>query len=116
MASENQVHAIVTAPDAMLYNERTRLAKLAFEHRLPLMTHNVDMVNAGALLGYGPNTADLFRRSTAVVDRILRGEKPAEIPVQQPTHFELRVNLRSAKEAGLKVRETALQRADLVIE
>jgi putative tryptophan/tyrosine transport system substrate-binding protein len=100
----------------MLYNERGRLAKLAIKHRLPLMTHNVDMVDAGALLGYGPNAADLFRGSTAVVDRILRGSNPAEIPVQQPTRFELRVNLRSANEAGLKIREAVLQRADLVIE
>lgn len=115
-ASKEQVHAVVTAPDPMLYNERERLAKLAIKHRLPLMTHNVDMVNAGALLGYGPNSADLFRGSTAVVDRILRGGNPAEIPVQQPTRFELRVNLRSANEMGIRIREAALQRADLIIE
>jgi putative ABC transport system substrate-binding protein len=115
VAAKN-VQAVVTAPDPMLYNERQRLAKLAITHRLPLMTHNIDMVTAGALLGYAANSAEIFRRSTAVVDRILRGGNPAEIPIQQPTHFELRVNLRTAREIGIKIREAALQRADLVIE
>jgi len=115
-AAKLRVHAVISAPDPMLYNERERLAKLAIEHRLPFMAHNVDMVNAGALLGFGANSADLFRRSTAVVDRILRGGNPADIPIQQRTHFELRVNLRTAKEIGVKIRDPALHRADILIE
>lgn len=115
-AAQRKVHAIVTAPDSMLYNERKRIAQLANKYRLPVMGFNVDMVTAGVHLAYGPNHAELFRRSAAVVDRILRGGKPGDIPIQQPTNLEFRINLRSAREAGIEIRQSVIERADVVIE
>ena len=77
---------------------------------------NVDTVTAGGLIAYGPNHADIFRRSTGVVHKILNGERPGEIPVQQPVTFVLRVNLRTAKAIGIEISPTLLARADEVIE
>ena len=78
--------------------------------------NNRDSVQAGALISYGPNPADLFRRAAEIVDKVLRGAKPADIPVEQPTKFDLVINLTTAKAIGLKIPESFLSRADEVIE
>jgi putative ABC transport system substrate-binding protein len=89
---------------------------LALGNRLPTMHGFREAVEAGALMSYGPNFADLFRRSADYVDKILRGTKPASLPVEQPTKFDLVINLIAAKALGLEVPPAFLARADEVIE
>jgi ABC-type uncharacterized transport system substrate-binding protein len=89
---------------------------MALKHRLPSMFDGRDFSEAGGLMSYGPNLSDLFRRAATFVDRILRGAKPADLPVEQPTKFELVVNLKTAKALGLTIPPSLLARADEVIQ
>jgi len=100
----------------MLYNAREQLGAWALRHRVPMMAANLDSVQAGALLAYGPNHADIFRRSAAVVAKILRGEKPGDIPIQQPVKFNLRINLKTAKALELDLSPAFQALADEVVE
>jgi putative ABC transport system substrate-binding protein len=84
------------------------VADLALKSRLPYMGSNLDEATAGALLAYGPGHADISRRSGAVVDKIIKGEKPQDIPIQQPVTFNLRINLQTAKKLGRNVRRSSL--------
>jgi putative tryptophan/tyrosine transport system substrate-binding protein len=93
-----------------------RIAELAIEHQLPSMFGPRQHAEAGGLLSFGPDRVDLFRRGAIYVDRILKGAKAADLPVQQPTKFELVINLKTAKILGLTIAESFLQRADEVIE
>jgi putative ABC transport system substrate-binding protein len=93
-----------------------RLADLALAHKLPSIYAPREHVEVGGLMSYGPDRADLWRRGAIYVDKILKGEKPAEMPVEQPTKFDLAINLRTAKTLGLKIPEAFLLRADKVIE
>jgi putative ABC transport system substrate-binding protein len=95
---------------------RTRIIALADRHRLPAIYHSRVDAALGGLLSYGPDTVDLYRRAASYVDRILKGEKPADLPVQNPTKYELLVNLKTARALGLTVPDTLLVRADDVIE
>ena len=95
---------------------RSLIATLAIRHKLPLVAHSRHYVAAGALISYGPDFADQFRRAAGYVDRILKGEKPADLPVQAPTKYELVINLKTAKALGLTVPPSVLARADEVIE
>ena len=115
-AADRKVEAVVPVIDAMMFNERARLAQLAIAHRLPTMAPNIDMVDAGALIGFGPNHATLFRQSARFVDKILKGERTADIPVEQPTRFELRINLKTAAAIRVDVPPSLLARADKVFE
>jgi putative tryptophan/tyrosine transport system substrate-binding protein len=108
--------ALAVLGSAMFFNERRRLVDLAAKHRLPAVYPWRDGVDAGGLMSYGPNGPDLFRRAAAYVDKILKGAKPADLPVEQPTKFELVVNLKTAKALGLTIPQTLLLRADQVIE
>jgi putative ABC transport system substrate-binding protein len=110
------VAAIIELPDAMLYAQRHRIVDLALQHRLPMMSAFRDFVEAGGLMAYGADIADLLRRSATYVAKILRGAKPADLPIEQPTKFELVINLKTAKTLGLTIPPSLLQRADQVIE
>ena len=100
----------------MFFSERRRLVDLAAKNRLPVVYLQREFVDAGGLMAYGPELADLFRRAATYVDKILKGAKPSDLPVEQPTKFELGINLRTAKALGLTIPPSVLARADQVIE
>jgi putative tryptophan/tyrosine transport system substrate-binding protein len=108
--------ALTVLGSAMLFNERRRLVDLATKHRLPTVFPWRQGVDAGGLMSYGPNGPDLHRRAATYVDKILKGAKPADLPVEQPTKFELVINLKTAKALGLTIPQSILQRADEVIQ
>ena len=107
--------ALVVMPYATLLQERARIVALAAKQRLPAVYAYRENVVAGGLMSYGADLADQFRRSAAYVDRILKGAKPADLPVEQPTKFELIINLKTAKALGLTIPQSILVRADEVI-
>jgi putative ABC transport system substrate-binding protein len=108
--------ALYVCIDTVLFSNRVRVNTLALAARLPTMLSNRGYVEAGGLMSYGPNFLDLFRRAGDYVDKILHGAKPGDIPVEQPTKFDLVINLTTAKALGLDVPPTLLTRADKVIE
>jgi len=108
--------AIIVLPDAMFWNERTAVVGLAAERRLAGIYPEREFVEEGGLLAYGPSVPENFRRAASYVDRILRGAKPAELPIEQPVKFELVINLKTAKALGIEVPPTLLAPADEVIE
>jgi putative ABC transport system substrate-binding protein len=116
-AMQRGADALLVHVDA-LFNDRGeyQIADLAAQHRLPTMTANVTFTGRGGLISYGADTYDLNRQAGVYVARILRGEKPADLPVVQPTTFALRVNLKAAKALGLSIPEAFLLLADEVIE
>jgi len=100
----------------MFISERRRLVDLAAKNRLPAVYSVREFVDAGSFMAYGPNLPDLNRRAATYVDRILKGAKPGDLPIEQPTKFELVINLKTAKALGLTIPQSLLQRADQVIE
>jgi len=108
--------ALTVLPSAMFFNERRRLVDLAVKNRLPAGYTQREFVDTGGLMSYGPSLADFFRHAATYVDKILKGAKPADLPVEQPTKFELVINLKTAKALGLTIPPSLLQRADEVIE
>jgi putative ABC transport system substrate-binding protein len=102
--------------DPFFFADRTTLLKLALIAGLPTIHELARWPEAGALLSYGPDLSDLFRRAALYVDRILKGTKPADLPVEQPTKFELVINLKTAKTLGLEIPATLLALSDEVIE
>jgi putative ABC transport system substrate-binding protein len=115
MATE-RVGALLVVGDPVLTMNRAQLADLAVQNRLPSMHTLREYVEAGGLMSYGPSLSDLLRRGASYVNKILKGAKPADLPVEQPTKFELIINLRTAKALGLTVPPSLLLRADEVIE
>jgi putative tryptophan/tyrosine transport system substrate-binding protein len=115
-ALKGRAEALYIVPDSLLFANRIRIIALALGARLPTMCFNREYVEAGGLLSYGASFTDLFRRAASYVDKILRGAKPADLPVEQPTKFDLVINLKTANALGLTVPPTLLARADEVIE
>jgi putative ABC transport system substrate-binding protein len=108
--------ALTMITSSMLFNERRRLVDLAAKNRLPTASTFREYAEDGGLMAYGPNVADMFRRAATYVDKILKGAKPADLPVEQPTKYELVINLKTAKALGLTIPQSVLTRADQVIE
>ncbi|MBI1846832.1 MAG: ABC transporter substrate-binding protein [Candidatus Rokubacteria bacterium] len=114
--SKQRPDALLVVSDAFTILHRTRVVELAKLHRLPTMAEGRVYVDAGALMSYGQNPLDPFRRAALYVDKILKGAKPADLPVEQPTKFELVINLKTAKTLGLTIPQSLLLRADEVIQ
>jgi len=115
MARENAKAPIVVI-DPIFLDRRRQIADLATKARLPCAGYSSEFADAGLLIGYGPNRSELFQRAAIYVDKILKGSKPSDLPVEQPTKFELVVNLKTAKAIGIKIPQSVLVRADRVIE
>ena len=113
MAKE-RAEALLVAGSSTFLVHRVRLAELAIKGRLPTMFNFREMVEAGGLMGYGPSFAEANRRAAAFVDKILKGAKPADLPVEQPTKFELVINLKTAKALGITIPQSLLLRAEVV--
>jgi len=114
--STDDFQTMVVTHDGLFYVQRKRLADLALERRLPTIAFASEQWEAGVLATYGPNVPTLYRRAGAFIDKILKGVNPADLPVEQPTKFELLINLKTAEALGLTVPSTLLARADQVIE
>jgi len=115
-ASKNHNEAVIVVGSAMINSNRSQVVKSAVKYRLPTMFYTLEMVEAGGLITYGVNRNDLTRRAATYVDKILKGAKPADLPVAQPTKFDLVINLKAAKQIGLTIPPTVLARADKVIK
>jgi ABC-type uncharacterized transport system substrate-binding protein len=108
--------ALIVESSSMLFAWRTRLADLALKNRLPTVFAQREYTEAGGLMSYAADFKDLFRRTATFVDKVLKGAKPADLPVEQPTKFELVINLKTAKALGLEIPPSLLARGDEVIE
>jgi putative tryptophan/tyrosine transport system substrate-binding protein len=115
-ATKERAGALITLEDAFVFTQRTRIVKLAAKNGLPAMYGFREFVDAGGLMSYAANLADMYRRAATYVDKILKGRKPADLPVEQPTKFEFIVNLKAAKQIGLTIPPNVLVRADRVIK
>jgi putative ABC transport system substrate-binding protein len=115
IALAQHADAIFVLDDPMFGSNAGRIAALAAQSRLPAMYGFRQYVDAGGLISYGPNLSDLFKRAATYVDKILKGAEPAELPIEQPTNFELVVNLKTAKALGITIPESILLQADEII-
>jgi putative tryptophan/tyrosine transport system substrate-binding protein len=114
--SREQATALVVLPDPMFRNQHKRIIELAAQQRLPTMYWSRELVDAGGLMSYGASIPDIHRRAAVFVDKILKGARPGELPVEQPTKFELVINLKTARTIGLTISQPLLQQADQVLE
>jgi putative ABC transport system substrate-binding protein len=115
-AAKGRINAFVTINTPVLNRQQKQIVDLAIKNRLPLMCERIEYVEDGGLVSYSANEAESFRRGAYYVDRILKGAKPADLPVEQPTKFELAINLKTAKQIGLTIPPNVLARADKVIK
>src|ERR1044071_7892922 len=108
--------ALIELPNPLFHANIARIVNFASKHKLPTIFHSKDFVEAGGLMAYGADFTDVYARAATYVDKILKGAKPADLPVEQPTKFELVINLRTAKQIGLSIPPNVLARADRVIK
>jgi putative tryptophan/tyrosine transport system substrate-binding protein len=116
LLGRSRAQALIVFQDGMFLARGSQIVALAARNRLPAMYATTELVRAGGLMGYGVNLIEMYRGGASFVDKILRGAKPADLPIEQPTKFELVVNLRTAKALGLRIPPAVLARADEVIE
>jgi putative ABC transport system substrate-binding protein len=114
--TQEGVQALTVPPDGMFLAHQARIIDLAAEHRIPAMYGVRELAGAGGLMAYGVNLPEMYRHGAFLVDRILKGAKPGDLPVEQPTKFELIINLKTAKALGLGLPQSLLIRADQLIE
>jgi len=114
--AKERADAVVVLADRLILHHRARMMALALQYRLPGMYVYQELVEAGGLVSFGPNYVDIHRRAAVYVDKILKGAKPADLPVEQPTTFELAINLRTAKALGVTIPPSILLRVDRLIE
>jgi putative ABC transport system substrate-binding protein len=112
---KNRIHALIPSVDRLFDSARSQVLDFAIKNKLPTMYHTSRIVERGGLMSYAPNVQDLFRRSATYVDKILKGANSGELPIEQPTRFELVINLKTAKQIGLVIPPNVLARADRVI-
>ena len=115
-AKRDGAEALITTPSPLINTEQRQVLDFAAKNRLPAMYQTSEWVEAGGLMSYAPNFTDLWRRAAEFVDKILKGGKPADLPVEQPTKFEFLVNLQTAKQIGLTIPPSVLAKADRVIK
>ena len=115
-AAKGRVSALVTVRDPVVSRYRKEIADFAVKNRLPSMHERADYVDAGGLMSYVANDTEIYRHAATYVDKILKGANPADLPVEQPTKFEFVINLKTAKQIGLKIPQSVLYRADRVIK
>jgi putative ABC transport system substrate-binding protein len=115
-AAAVRANALIAFDDPMIHSDRASIVALAAKHRLPAMYGTREFADEGGLIAYGPHRPDLYRRTASFVDKILKGARPADLPVEQPTRFELIVNLKAAKALGVEMPTSLLLRANEVIE
>jgi putative ABC transport system substrate-binding protein len=115
-AKREGAQALITNSGPLINTQQRQVLDFAAKNRLPAMYHSPEFVEAGGLMSYAPNYADLFRRAADFVDKILKGARPADLPAEQPTKFEFLVNLKTAKQIGLTIPQKVLARADKVIK
>ncbi|HME62635.1 MAG TPA: ABC transporter substrate-binding protein, partial [Candidatus Binatia bacterium] len=115
-AASGRADALIVFQSALINTHRTQIVRLAAKHRLPTIFAERTHVESGGLMSYAPSLFDLQRRAARYIDKILKGAKPADLPVEQPTKFELVINLKTAKQIGLTIPPNVLARADRVIK
>ena len=115
-AKKERAQALIATTGGLIATQQRQVLDFAAKNRLPAMYQTSEFVEAGGLMSYGPNYTDLWRRAADFVDKILKGTKPADMPVEQPTKFEFLVNLKTAKQIGLTIPQKVLARADKVIK
>jgi putative ABC transport system substrate-binding protein len=115
-AAKGRADALLVLGNPALNAQRAQVVDLAVKHRLPAIYYTAEWVEAGGLMTYGASFTDLFRRAATYVDKILKGRKPADLPVEQPIKFELIINLKAAKQIGLTILPNVLARADKIIK
>jgi putative ABC transport system substrate-binding protein len=115
-ATRRRVDAMLALADAYLWSQRERIVAAVARHRLPAMYPELDFSESGGLMAYGPSVADNFRRAAGYVDRILKGAKPADLPIEQPAKLDLMINLKTARALGLTIPQSLLVRAAHLIE
>jgi putative tryptophan/tyrosine transport system substrate-binding protein len=113
---KERARALVLTPDPLFSSQRSRIVEFAAQHRVPSMFFSKEFVDIGGLTSYGPSFPDSYRRAATYVDKILKGAKPADLPVEQPTKFEFVINLKAAKQIGVTIPQSVLYRADQVIK
>jgi putative ABC transport system substrate-binding protein len=111
-----RANAVVVLSDALFNSARLQIIALASKYHLPAMYEAQEFVQDGGLISYGPDIAEMTRRSATLVDKVLKGVQPADLPIEQPTKFQLAINLKTAKALGLEIPPALLARADEVIE
>jgi len=114
--SKERAGAVILAQDTLFTQQRRQIAELSAKHRLPLIAAMLEYVEAGVLMSYGPSFADIYRRAATYVDKIFKGAKPANLPVEQPTKFEMFINDKTARALGLTIPHSILLQADRVID